>query len=279
MAAWLAALALAHVSALRVEAAPAPVRVAALIAVVLGDDRGDAHSSMVNARVADAFRSRLGVRLVSSEELFVAHGQISNAVQSCGADARCTSSELRKVGADLGLIAVVNLVVEPPLISLRLVDASEERVVGVATDSSRPGPEAISEALRTQAGRLLDEAGFSLGARITFDTMPAGAHVEVQGFEAELGAPNVFFLPPGTYLVRAMQDGFSPFETSVTLVAGESRHHALELSEDTTLFESPWFWIGLGAVVAGATATAIVLSAPRDRCICVALPGAPCPPC
>ncbi|MBI4817281.1 MAG: PEGA domain-containing protein [Deltaproteobacteria bacterium] len=278
---WWTSMALVLASSAFAEPKPDPKRVrkAALVPVVLGDDRGDAHLSVMNAKVGDAFKQRLGVRLVSSEELFVVHGTISNAVQSCGADTRCTSAELRKVGADLGLVAVVNLVVDPPLIALRLVDAKTETVIGSATDSSRIGAEAVGESLRQRASQLLDDAGFGLGARVVFETIPPGAHVEVQGFDADAGAPNVFFVPPGTYRVKASQEGYTALETELTAAPGETIHRALELSEDASLVQSPWFWAGIGVVVAGAVTTAIILAQPGDRCICVALPGAPCPPC
>lgn len=86
-----------------------------------------------------------------------------------------------------------------------------------------------------------------------------GAHVSVDG--RTLGtAPLELELPAGTHDVRVTHPDFVAADSSVIVAAGERRTVHLRLQQKPKVYETWWFWTGVGVVAAVGLGTAIALS-------------------
>ncbi len=102
-------------------------------------------------------------------------------------------------------------------------------------------------------------------ARITLDSNPPGAALTVDGKAVGKG-PWSGELDAGGHLVTATLDGFGKARQEVVLVAGQERRVSIELvvlppapEAERPVYKKWWFWTGVGAVVAGGVATAIII--------------------
>lgn len=146
------------------------------------------------------------------------------------------------------------------------------------------------EQKRTEGETLLSTANRSIAA-LSIVLTPVAATVKVDGVTNSLVGPRrTIELDPGAHIIEVSADGYQPFsrrfqmeigariDRTVTLVArAEEPEPAVGLnasaadssseanaSEDSSIFESPWFWVITGAVVVGGAVTGIVLATTWD---------------
>lgn len=252
----------------------------AVLPIIIAGPHGEASLSSVLADVSDAADRRLGIRLISQEEIFVAgSGDLGKRVRDCGSDIACIANRLRAFDARFGLVVVVNLVLDPPLISLQLLDTDERRLVAQSTGELESGVR-VSAAIRRRANTLLNDAGYSKAGRVIVDVTPAAARVTLNGeIEPDEGKGNVFTIAAGRYDVQASADGFDPATGVAVVLADKVVHVPLMLEEQTSVFGSVWFWAVVGAAVAGGTTAAIVATRPTTRCLCTTINGIGCEVC
>ena len=266
--ALLCVLAPAHAGAARVSDS------LAVLPIVVEGSGGAASTSQIYDAVAQATRDRLGLRLISAEEMFVAQrGGLTARVQDCGPDVGCIAGKLRMFDARLGLVVVLNFAVEPAVYSLQLVDTDAGRAVGERLGELRGG-EPPAERLTEETARLLDAAGIVKSGRVVVDVDPARATVRIEGgAPPDTGTPNVFTLAPGRYTVAAELEDHDPARAEVDVRPGAVETVRLELDAHHTWLRSPWLWAAVGAVAVAATTVAIVAAQPGDPTVCVTVDG------
>src|SRR5688572_1060429 len=95
----------------------------AVLPIVLGGEHGKATLSDIFNDIASAAEMRLGLRVISFEEMFVATEEgLQDRVRDCGSDTACVAARLRTFNARMGLVVVLDFSSSPPLISLQLLD-------------------------------------------------------------------------------------------------------------------------------------------------------------
>ena len=234
-------------------------------------------ASDIHRAVGQATRRRMGVKLLSAEEVFVANKEgLDHRVRDCGPDVQCISSRMRRFSARLGLVVVLDRTISPAVLSLQLVDTDLGRLVRQTLDELGPGESSL-EVITRRTAELLDHAGYIEAGRLRVLVEPPAAHVRLKsGQEPDPGALNVFTLAPGAYAVVAEYPGFEAEQTDVTVRGGQETQVELALDEKTSFWQSPWLWVSVGVVVAGAvTAGAILASQPEPR-VCFRYGGRDC---
>jgi hypothetical protein len=72
--------------------------------------------------------------------------------------------------------------------------------------------------------------------------------------------------PAGTYKVLVRDDGFVPYEGSLTVKPGQASSLKADLApEKPSIFSRWWFWTAAGVVVAGAATTTYLLTRPEPK--------------
>lgn len=252
----------------------------ALLPIVTEGDHGSASLSSIFDDVAAATSRRLGLRLISYEEMFaVSRDGLGTGVLECGPDTGCISSKLRSFNARMGLVAILDFSLDPPVISMQLIDTDAgARVADVVGELPSNDPERISAGIRAKTDEVLQRAGYVLAGKIAVEVDPPHAVIRLAGdVEPDKGTPNVFTVAPGRYTVSAEAEGYERGTTEAEIAGGTSTRVTLQLSEASSILESPWLWIGIGAVVAGGVTTGVLLGTRNsERCLCLTLDDVPC---
>jgi hypothetical protein len=245
----------------------APARLAVLPVVIVGPE-GQASISDIYDAVNAASRLRPGLRLISSEEMFVASQDgLAERVRDCGPDTACIASRLRSFNARLGVVVVLNFQLAPPLVGVQLLDTDDVRELGRTSGELTTG-EDLGNRLRAETSVLLDRAGFAEGGRLLVEVDPAAAQVVVQGQEPDRATPNLFVLPAGRYPVSASLAGYEPASTEGVVESGRETRLKLALDRSPSFLSSPWFWTAVGAVAVGAAVGAVLARPEPDTCFC-----------
>jgi hypothetical protein len=254
----------------------------ALLPIVTEGPHGETTLSSIFADVAEVTSKRLGLRLITYEEMFaVSQEGLGASVLECGPDSSCIASKLRTFNARMGLVVILTFDLDPPVITVQLLDTDEQKLIAETSGEMPPGdPKRLSESIRRRTEEVLEEAGYALASRIVVKVDPPGARVRLAGpskdIEPDKGTTNVFTLAAGTYRVQAELEGWSPSETQALVGAGETSYVDLELEEESSVAASPWLWVGVGAGVA-AIVTGILIGTRRiERCACVTIDGMGC---
>jgi hypothetical protein len=245
-----------------------PLSVAILSFIVEGSGGGTSASSVYQA-ISEAAVMRPSLRLLTSEEMFVADPQTSEQrIEDCGTDASCLATHLAAFDARYGLLAVLNFTTEPPLIGLRLVDTEKRRIVGEFAGPAEGDPLA---AIRARAAELFDRAGHAQYGRLLVRTEPPEAEVEIEGTPPLSTSPYTYLLVPGAHRVSARKEGYQEAGALAEAKAGLQSEVTLVLPkiEETPVLESWWLWTIIGGVVVAGTVTAIVLGLRGGDRICV----------
>jgi hypothetical protein len=253
----------------------------AVLPILVAGDEGSASSSDLHGAVASSARLRPGLQVLTAEELFLASQEgVLERVRDCGSDEACISERLQSMGAQLGLVLLLNFQLAPPLISLRLLDAEAGRELGrsvgelAAAESSGSG---LGARLASETASLLERAGFRQGGLLRVEVEPETAAISIDGVERERGTANVFVLAAGPHTIEARLDGHDAALASAVLARGEEQRVRMRLERQTSLFASPWFWTILGAVVVGSAVTVAAVTYDRPESVCFSAAGQP--PC
>jgi hypothetical protein len=249
---------------------PSKVRVAVLPIIVAPDNVPTV--SEVFKQVTDAALLRPTLAVMSIDDYYFNEGgELATRALACGSDVACIAERLVPFNADVGVIVVANLEIDPPFVSVLLVDTTR-KVTIVEESGDVSGRAAVLSSIFERTSRAYDRAGHPRSGRLIVSVEPGRAALAIEGRDAkpDIGQSNAFTLPPGEYQVLGSADGFVPGRVPATVKSGETVTVALALEEDTSIFESPWFWIISGAVVVagGATAAGLLLSK-TEECLCV----------
>ncbi len=245
----------------------------AVLPVLLGP-KDTLSEAEVFAAVTDAARLR-PVRVMTLDDYFFNDGQeLADRALACGQDTRCIARQLTPFRSELGVVVIVNRELDPPLLGLILVDTAEGDAVG-EQHQEVARPDLLMEALRTRFSALLDAAQMPRAGELFVKTEPPGAQIMVAGgIQPERGSPNLWTLPPGRYAVKAEATGYSSAGQEVLIQAGQRNTVELRLDPEKSILSSPWLWVGVGLVAAGAVAaTAVAVGQKEPTCYCVVLPG------
>jgi hypothetical protein len=260
-----------------------PVRLAVVPVIVAS--RGRPPTSAVFAAVWSAARSRINLAVMSEEEAFVSSAtELSDHVGDCGPDTRCVSAQLRALGIGVGLMVVLNLDLDPPLVGLQLLDCERGSLL---TESIAPvgaakiSTETLINEIRVRASKVFDEAGFALGGRLLVKVTPAEASVRLRSNDdrampSERTSASSFFVPPGRYRVLAALDGYEDGTGDTEVRPGEETMLSVVLREKAKIYESFWFWAVIGVAAAGATAAVVFATRRTDHFVCAPFAGADC---
>lgn len=216
---------------------------------------------------------RTGLRMMSIDDFYFHGGQeLASRALACGSDAGCMANELAPFGARFGLVVVVNAELSPPLVSLMLLDGSQKAMAAQWAGQVKGGPPAVQQAISEQTAAFMKGQGFLQSGLLQVQVKPDNATVLVEGQSGpDLGTALSFTLLPGTYTVRGEAEGHSPASTQATILPGALTEASLSLEPESSIWSSPWLWVGVGAVVLSAAATGAVLAASGSgsTCICV----------
>ncbi len=253
----------------------APAEVTVLVVPVVVGDADAVRASALEAAVSAAARGRPGLRLMSSEEAFVVGVRLDQA-PACGLDVACLAQLLGPARAELAMIVLANVLVEPPLLAVRVLAPREGRLVG---SSAAPlGAERLADAVEARAAALLDEAGFRRASWLRVEVSPPDAALSIDGVPEATRAGR-FSVPPGVYVARAHKDGFGVVEARVNVPPGGEAEVRLSLAEETSLLASPWFWTALVGAALVSGAVAVYAGSRGNQCVCLGGPTQSCPPC
>jgi hypothetical protein len=177
--------------------------------------------------------------------------------------------------AELAMIVLANVLVEPPLLAVRVLAPREGLLVG---SSAAPlGAERLADAVEARAAALLDEAGFRRASWLRVEVSPPDAALSIDGVPEATRAGR-FSVPPGVYVARAHKDGFGVVEARVNVPPGGEAEVRLSLAEETSLLASPWFWTALVGAALVSGAVAVYAGSRGNQCVCLGGPTQSCPP-
>jgi hypothetical protein len=250
----------------------------ALLPIVNEGAHGKASLSSIFSDVSKAIGKRLGLTLISSEEMFaVSQEGVGESVLECGPDVRCIASRLRSFNARMGLVLVLDFGLSPPVIRVQLVDTDDQKLLA---DSVGELPADVSRGVEAKVDEVLEKAGYVLAGRIVVKVDPPNAIIRLKApalIEPDKGTPNVFTVAPGSYEVLAEAEGYEPGSVPAEVTGGSSADVSVSLSEATSIIESPWLWIGVGVGAAAAITTGVLLGTRRvERCLCLTIGDMPC---
>lgn len=215
----------------------------------------------------------IDVAVVSGSEML--ETKLGDQLRGCGADIRCISARLEQAGVARAVLVVADLGLAPGLVTARVVDAAQVRVVGTAL--VEVGGEGLRAAVKSAVTRAMEKAGMAIGGRLTIETSPANAEVQLGAskINAAPGLANIFVLPPGNYPVSAAHDGFVPTSTTAVVQLSRDTRVWMELQAEDSIFGSPWFWVALGgaAVIAGGAVVWAVRPGDGTRMLCESRDG------
>ena len=187
--------------------------------------------------------------------------------------------QLAPFQADLGLVVIVNGQLDPPLVGVLTLDTQTERLIAEKYEQVERAR--LSSTLRATIADHLDRAGHPRWARIDVRVAPTNATIALSpAYPAEIGRPNMFVVPPGTYTVRADLADHAGASATAAATAGATTEVSLELVKERAWYESPWVWVGAAVVVGAAVAATTIALQPETTCGCVITADRPtCPPC
>src|SRR5262245_47323181 len=142
-------------------AARGPVRLAVVPVIVASGEKPP--SSTIFAAVWGAARSRINLTVMSEEEAFVSsEAELSEHVLECGADTKCVAEQLKSFGIGLGLMIVLNLDLDPPLLGLQLIDCTSGALAAesIGPLADKELAKGLIKEIRQRAAKIFDDAGF-----------------------------------------------------------------------------------------------------------------------
>lgn len=257
--------------ALSILAALAAEPLSLAVVPIVADGPPESASAVISG--ADlAITHRASVAMIRPEEVF-SRADAATRAEDCAGELRCLSGWLEGVKARLGVVVIVSAARDR--VSLELIDAAEQRTLGQRTGAFSGG--ALRDRVRAWLSELLDAAGHPELGRLQVIVPPDaalrldGVPVAITDSKAELA------IARGVHQLVVTAPGHLPRELEVSVEQGQTRSLKVELEAEPTLLESPWLWIGVGAVAVATGALIGVLAArPTDLCI-MPDPAANCP--
>ncbi len=242
----------------------------AVLPVILGDQ---VRAHQIFSAVEKPGRQRRALRMSTIDDYYSFSGaQLAQKTLGCGQDVPCMAKQLLPLGAELGLLVIVNGSLEPALLSLLLIDTRGATIKRETHHELKPG--APQPQLVTHVEALLDAVGYLRAGRLEVRVTPKNAQVVLRSLSSkapirpDAGAAALFTVPPRQYQVSANLKGFAPATAQVRIQSGAASALDLELKAQRSIWRSPWLWVGVSAAVVTAATTATILLVGKTRCVC-----------
>ncbi len=233
--------------------------------------------SELGAAVDRAMAWRPTLRALRFEEVEALHPGAATAVRRCGSDRGCLADSLKPTGASLALVVVVRPQESQVILSTQLVDLTMRRVQAGASESA--AREGLEETLARVAAKTLDEAGHAVAGGLRVEVIPPEAEIEIKGQQKPITQDGLrYHVTPGSYEVVAKMKEHDTQRQTINVGAAQESVVRLELEPEGSIWTSPWLWLGIGAVVAGAAVTTAVVANSGAECLCFTYDPAMCPP-
>ncbi len=166
---------------------------------------------------------------------------------------------MTELGAGLGRMV---LEVEPPSARVMMDGAAARANESVEVDPGRHVVIAEAEGFASETRTVEVARGAStrvvlrmvpavLSSRVTVRAEPSGATVRIDGQTVGFGTVEET-VRAGTHSLDVSAPGYAPLRRSFEALAGQNQTIRATLNSNRGVAESPWFWIGVSAVAAGA---------------------------
>lgn len=217
----------------------------------------------IAGRVVATLSSQTSIGVLGQDQTRALYGdQLDQVLVKCAGDAACVAKIGQKAQvAEIILIGVSEL--GDVILTMQRIDVAARQVTGRVADSLTAGSTPSDAAIAGYVNRLLPPSDFLRFGVIDIVANLAGAAVIVSGQPRGVTPVAALKLPaPASYDIRVDKAGYVPFTTRVALPPDAMLKVEAELTRRGT--EAAWYqhWYVLaaaGAVVAGATGTAIYL--------------------
>lgn len=232
----------------------------AIVPMVTTGPHGALRVDALYDAVLGTTRSRMGLRVLTWEEVYVARESgLEARVRACGSDSDCIASRLRTLDARMGLVVQLIFDLDPPVYRLQLLDTDSRKEIRQSVGRIPRGAN-VPGFIAQKTDDLLAESGYIESGRLVVEVNPPAANVQLrEGVPADPGNPNIFTTAPGRYHVEASLEDYKPATKPALVKAGERTSVQLTLEDDRPIWKSVWFWSGIVAVVvAGVTTTAVL---------------------
>lgn len=253
----------------------------AVLPVLLGPSKREV--GPVFDSIGRASRLRRGLRVMSIDDYYFHGGQdLARRALGCSADTECMAKQLAPFGARLAMVVVINEELTPPLVSLILLDGHGGAVAAEWAGQVRGGPAAVYDKITAKSADFLERLGFKQSGRIKVRVSPDQVALRIDQKGPDLGSSDTFTLLPGRYTVHGVAQNYLSARVQVDVIAGQETSARLDLNPDTSVWNSPWAWIGAGAVVLGTVVatTALITKSSNPACICtLTVDGMDCTTC
>lgn len=182
------------------------------------------------------------------------------AATKCGTEVACVRNALGSTDVALAVVIAATPVDGQLGTAVVIVDLRAGRSIAKQFERVDLESTSLTRGVRALLVNALREAGHELGGRVQITVEPSEATITL----GERSVPGSFdaLLPTGRVVLRADASGHETREIPVEVRAGETTSMTVSLDESSIL-DSPWLWIGAGAVVVGATAAIVVLARPE----------------
>ena len=254
---------------------PAPRTVAILI---LTSEKAGFNLSEVYGATRRPLERHTALRVEPLEAIGLQERQA--AIRECAGDAGCFVRRLRAARDDVDLLLAVS--VDRPdrelLLGLRLIDTRRRRQIG-ATGDEVPIGMSLEGVLEERLPDVVPATVWDRIASVRIASRPDSAEASIAGQSC---VTPCFFdrLAPGSYELTVRKAGQTPKTRWVLLESGRTAdiEIALENPSSSSVFESPWFWTAVGAVlVAGGVGGYLLLQdQEREGIVCFASDPADC---
>lgn len=270
--------------------AQTPTKKIAIFPAVFNGPYGSASPGQIFNATLQALGMRLDVEALSYESMFLS-GATSHvtAAAHCGSEQACIVRVMEEAGAALGLRTIVNFALDPPLLSLELIstDAEIKGQQAVLDTGGNPWAQSLTVAVRA----LVDQQGLGAAGRVRVRADPLAVVTLPDSPRARREAADLFRAPPGRHRVFVRAPDGREASAFAIVTAHQATEVAVELPrriasapKDGSVFESAWFWGGVGAAALGAATAAVLVSnslsgSADPACLCITTVDHPCGTC
>jgi hypothetical protein len=156
---------------------------------------------------------------------------------------------------------------------LKLIDTKKKATIDEAV-VQLDAAQIVAE-LGPRVSAMFEKRGHALAAKLIVELDPPASAISIDGKPA---MPGAHLLAAGRHRIEATHPDHLAQSIEVDTVAGTERTVTLSLTEEATLIESPWLWVGIAAVLAGATTALLIGTRSTERYVCAPFEGADCDP-
>lgn len=236
----------------------APTRVTTVVRVV-GSKSARSAQSIAEAATG-GLRWLLNVEIPSYDR----RARLDDEVRRCGEDNACVVERLASSGVDLGVYVVANFDVDPPLVTIELLDTARRRAI--ARDIVDVAGADLERAIAASVERALVKTGLEVGGAVVADVVPREAELSLDERLLEPGVATP--ARAGPHVIRGRLDGYLSSERLIEIEPRREERVALELETKPGITSQWWFWTAIAVVVAGSAVAVAVVAQPDTMDVC-----------